>query len=395
MADCHIGGWRDPKLRDINTKAFSRAVEMCIEKKVDFILISGDLFNTSLPSIDGLKSVVMELRKLKDNSIPAYVIAGSHDFSPSGKTMLDVLEEAGLMVNVVKGSVEGNSLKLRFTIDKKTGAKITGMLGKKGMLERKFYESLDTSNLEQEKGYKIFMFHTALTEFKPYDLKDIESSPLSLLPKGFDYYAGGHVHYVFEADEPHYGKIAFPGPLFPNNFRELEKLEKGGVYIVEDENVTWEPLQIYNTFHIKLDCNLKTPEEVNSELDRMISNKEFIETIVTIRLFGKLKSGKASDINLMDIFSKLYDKSAYFVMKNTNKLTSEEFEEVKVSALSADEIESSLIREHAGKIKFPFSEDEAKATRELMKVLDSEREEGERVYDFEERIKKDIDSLLK
>lgn len=396
LADCHIGGWRDPKLRDISAKALSKAVSICIEKNVDFVLISGDLFNTSLPSIDSLKSVVAELKKLKDKGIRVYMIAGSHDFSPSGKTMLDVLEGAGLAVNVVKGSIEGNKLRLRFTVDKKTGAKITGMIGKKGMLEKGFYESLDRENLESESGYKIFMFHTALTEFKPKDMKDMDSAPLSLLPKGFDYYAGGHVHYVFETEEKGYGKIVFPGPLFPNNFRELENLERGGFYIVEGKSAEWHPLQILNTFHISVNCNMKSPEEISSEIKKEIMNKEFIDTIVTIRLYGKMSSGKISDINLKEIFDILYEKSAYFVMKNTNKLVSEEFEEVKINSLSSDELESELIKEHAGQISCPMisRDDETEITKQLMRVLESERHEGERVYEFEERIKKDVDKII-
>ena len=75
------------------------------------------------------------------------------------------------------------------------------MLGKKGSLEKEYYQALDKENLEKETGYKIFLFHSALTEFKPEELKDIESHPLSLLPKNFNYYAGGHVHYVFDKEE--------------------------------------------------------------------------------------------------------------------------------------------------------------------------------------------------
>ena len=41
MADCHIGGWRDPKLRLVNAEAFQKAVAVCIEKEVDFILRAG------------------------------------------------------------------------------------------------------------------------------------------------------------------------------------------------------------------------------------------------------------------------------------------------------------------------------------------------------------------
>ncbi|MBS3157918.1 metallophosphoesterase, partial [Candidatus Woesearchaeota archaeon] len=188
LADCHIGAWRDPKLRLVSNKAFEIAIDKCIEEKVDFVLIAGDLFNTSLPSIDSLKIAATKFRELKDNDVPVYAIAGSHDFSPSGKTLIDVLESAGLLVNVVKGRIvedesdkSKSKLLLNFTVDKKTGAKITGLLGKRGMLDRIYYENLDLANLEAESGFKIFMFHTALTELKPKDLEKMDSSPISFL----------------------------------------------------------------------------------------------------------------------------------------------------------------------------------------------------------------------
>ncbi|HLD86479.1 MAG TPA: metallophosphoesterase, partial [Candidatus Nanoarchaeia archaeon] len=96
MADCHIGSWRDPKLKDISTHAFVRAIDLCIKKQVDFIIIAGDLFNTSFPRLDNLKIVVQKFKQLKDLGIGVYIVPGSHDYSPSGRTMLDVLEEAGL-----------------------------------------------------------------------------------------------------------------------------------------------------------------------------------------------------------------------------------------------------------------------------------------------------------
>ena len=61
LADCHIGSWREPKLAEISSKVFEKTIDDIKEKKVDFVLISGDLFNTSLPSIDKLKEVVLKL----------------------------------------------------------------------------------------------------------------------------------------------------------------------------------------------------------------------------------------------------------------------------------------------------------------------------------------------
>jgi len=396
MADCHIGSWRDPKLKDAAVIAFVKAVDLCIEKNVDFIIISGDLFNTSLPSVDNLKQTVEKLKELNDKDIPVYTVAGSHDFSPSGKTMLDVLEKAGLIINVVKGEVIDDKLKLEFTIDKKTGAKITGMLGKKGSLEKEYYTNLDKEDLEKEEGYKIFIFHSALTEFKPNDLKDIESSPLSLLPKNFNYYAGGHVHYVFSKKEEGYGLITYPGPLFPNNFKELEDLETGGFYIVEDNEISFEPIQIHNVFKIKINAEAKTVEQIEEEINEKIKTNEFNNTIITLRIEGILSSGKPSDIDFKGIFERLYNKSAFFVMKNTNKLLSKEFEEVKVQESSVEDIEASLIKEHLGQIKVAGMDiqKEERLVKNFMNVLSKEKEEGESVANFESRIKEEMNGLL-
>ncbi|MEK6983211.1 MAG: exonuclease SbcCD subunit D [Nanoarchaeota archaeon] len=396
LADCHIGSWRDPKLRDTSTFAFIKAIDKCVSERVDFILIAGDLFNTSFPRLDNLKTVVTKFKQLKDLNIPVYIVPGSHDYSPSGKTILDVLEEAGLFINVFKGTVENGKLKLNFTIDKKTGVKITGMLGKRGALEKTYYEKLNTENLEAEKGFKIFLFHSGIDELKPKEMENIISQPLSLLPKGFDYYAGGHVHIVDEKKVDGYGRIAYPGPLFPNSFAELEKLERGGFFIVEDGNVRWEPIQIYNAERFELNCNHLTPEEIKNSILNHFKNKELNDTVVLIRLNGILESGKPSDIDFKEIFNFLYNKSAYFVMKSSHAVTPKEYEEIKTDARNVEDIESYLIKEHLGQIKLEnlTLEKEEELIKHLMKILSSEKNEGETVYDFERRVREEANRIL-
>ncbi len=102
LADCHLGGWRESKLREANEKYFTAVIDKILQEKVDFCLIAGDLFNTSFPPMDCLKLCVEKLKQLQDAEIPVYIIAGSHDFSPSGKTVISVLESAGLAINVAK-----------------------------------------------------------------------------------------------------------------------------------------------------------------------------------------------------------------------------------------------------------------------------------------------------
>lgn len=390
MADCHIGGWREPKLREVNIQAFEKAVGTVMEKAVDFLVIAGDLFNTAVPDLYSLKRAVNSIRKLKDNRIPVYLVPGSHDYSPSGKTIIDVLEGAGLFFNVARARQEGDRLVLQYTRDEKTGALLAGLPGRRGTLERSYFQSL--KGTEKADGYKIFVFHTALTEFKPKELEQAESTPLSLLPKGFDYYAAGHVHYVFDKEEPGYGTIAFPGPLFPNNFRELEQLGRGGLYLVEDGKLSWQPIQVKSVLSIEIDCNNKTPEQVESDLLQEAKSKEFIDTIVTIRLCGTLKSGKPSNIDYRRVFDELYGKSAYFVMKNTTKLQAREFQEVKVEA-SVDDIETKVMQEHLGNLPGHTPEQEMELALQLMHLLSKERADGERVADFEKRIVSEIRGL--
>ncbi|MFC1800512.1 exonuclease SbcCD subunit D [Nanoarchaeota archaeon] len=396
LADCHIGSWREPKLRDVSTKAFVKAVDMCIDKQVDFVLVAGDLFNTSLPAIDKLKMTVSKLKQLKQNGIPVYIVPGSHDFSPSGKTMLEVLEEADLLINVVKGEVNDNKLRLKFTVDSKTGAKITGMLGKRGMLEKSYYESLDKENLESEEGFKIFMFHTALTELKPKELEKMASSPISLLPKNFDYYAGGHVHIIEKADLEGYKNVVYPGPLFPNSFSELEKLRRGGFYLFDNGSITYEPVEIARTESISLKVDHLTPEQAEEQLKREVSERDFINAIVTIRMTGSLESGRVSDINFRDIFDVIYGKSAYFVMKNTNALRTKDLEQIKINTSNVDDIESDIIKEHLQQIKVSEMDGgkEEHLTKQLMQLLSSDRDEGEKVHDFEDRVKEQVKQIL-
>ena len=390
MADCHIGGWRDEKISVLGLEAFKGALAQSVIKKVDFILISGDLFNSALPPIDKLKEVVIALKKLKSFDIPCYVIPGGHDFSPSGKTMLDVLEHAGLLINVCKGIVIDNKLKLNFTVDPKTNAKITGMMGKKGMLDKKYYEELDRG-IENEPGFKIFMFHTAISELKPKELEKMEAYPVSLLPKNFDYYAGGHVHIVRNENIGGYKNVTYAGALFPNNFRELEELHNGGYYLFEDGKVTWNPVVVKNIEVLKFNCDFKVPSQIEKEIIEKLKDLDVKDKIVTMRVEGELASGKPSDINFNEIFGILYHKGAYFVMKSTSLASTKEFESVKSNASSIEEAEELVIKKNIGQTSI---KNEEELIKNLMKTFSLEKQEGETKFTFEKRLLDELNKIV-
>ncbi|MGY5853223.1 MAG: DNA repair exonuclease [Candidatus Thorarchaeota archaeon] len=400
LADCHLGCWSDPILREINSDCFESALQICMDEKVDFVLISGDLFDTSRPAIDVMERAVSIIKDVRDAGIRVYVIEGSHDFSPTGKTMLRVLEKTGLFRRVSRGKeTDDGKLQLTFTSDEETGTKITGLIGRMGALESNLYKSLDRASLKGEDGFKIFMFHTALSELKPELYEHAESMPISLLPKGFDYYAGGHVHQNSEHKWKGYGPIVFSGPTMPTNFRELEQLSTGGLYIntVESGTVSteWRPLNIYEVTKIHVDAQDKTPTRVESEIEQHIGT-ELEDKIVLLRVEGTLKSGRPKDIDFRRLTSLMKEKGAKTVKRNIGKLTSSEYREIKVTVSSREELEDKLIQEHVGQLKMKGinTKKEIQLTKDLISTLVEGKSPDEKKKDYQVRMESDVLTVL-
>ena len=160
IADCHLGSWRQLELQQLNLASFRRAIEICIEEKVDFILFSGDLFDSAYPPIEILKETFSEFRKLKEARIKCYVIAGSHDYSVSGKTFLDVLEKAGFC-EICSFEEKGDKILLKSITHESVS--IYGYPGKKSGLE---VNDLKKISLEPSNKFKILMLHTTIESAK-------------------------------------------------------------------------------------------------------------------------------------------------------------------------------------------------------------------------------------
>ncbi len=395
LADCHLGGWREPKMRELNFRAFSKIIDEIILRKADFVVLSGDLFNTSLPDIDIIKRTVSELKRLRDAKIMVYAIAGSHDFSPSGKTMIDVLEKAELLVNVARGDVENHVLKLEFTVDKKTGAKLTGIPGRKGMLDKKLYSKLDYNKLEHEPGFKIFLFHTAISEYLPKNAY-MDSLGISFLPRGFDYYAGGHVHSRFSENVKGYGRIVMPGPGFPNNFKELEELRFGGFWMVsasENINAEFVPVRLMDSLNIEIDCTNKSPEEVSSDIEKQLKQK-LDDKIILIRIKGTLSVGRINDINFRHLYDLGYSNGAYYIMRNTSGVRIKELDRQEVQENDIEKIEDEIIQQNSSNMNI-FA-DEKDFVKKLFNVLNKEQVSGSETKSaFEERVVSDFEHSTK
>ena len=380
IADVHLGGWKQQPLQELNLQSFKKAIETCIKEKVEFVLIAGDLFDSAFPSIDILKEAFSEFRKLKESGIPCFLIAGSHDYSVSGKTFLDVLEKAGFCKNVESFEERAGKLLLNPTIYK--GVAIYGYPGKTSSLE---LNDLKRAELNEAPGmFKIFMLHTTIDKAKgdlPIDALETSKVPYA------DYYAMGHLHIDFQ-----YENFVYPGPIFPNNFQELEDLEYGR-FIIVDTNANPERQLKKITLKIKevvsFDIEVKNAPLATEKIISELEKKDIEDKIVLLRIRGVLENGKNSDIKFLQIEEAVRKKKAYFMLRNTHELITQETE-IDFNVEASENVEEETIK--------VFSEqnlsDLNKTIPQLMNSFSTEKQEGETTESFTSRLMDEAKKIL-
>lgn len=359
MSDIHIGFQKQENLQKIEQRVFESALDECIKKKVDFILIPGDLFHVNIPEMRVQKFAFAKFRQVHEHGIPVYVVYGSHDFSPISNSVIDLLSETGYITKVtkVKESTE-EKITLDFVIDAKTGAKIAGLPGLKVGKDEVYYQKLDRKALESQTGFKIFLFHGGIDELKLESGPETDFMPLSLLPKGFDYYAGGHMHGFLHEKYTDYPNVVYPGTLFSGYHSDLEENAKGkkrGIVFVEFEdkikNIEFIPIHNVEYEIIEIDAAKKNSSSVNVELLEKIKTVDPKNKIVIIKIQGELSEGKTTDIEFTKMKEELEQKSALEIKIVRSQLTSKEYTITQASGKDKNEIETNVFSENIGEVR--------------------------------------------
>ncbi len=352
ITDCHLGSWRNPKLRDLNLQAFERAILISIKEQVDFILITGDFFDVNIPQLAPVKKAVEILKRARDSGIPIYMIYGSHDFNTANISMIDILHSAELFIKPTEFQFnsDSDSVMLKFFVDKKTGAKITGISGRKVGLDKEIYEKLDKKKLETEDGFKIFLLHKGIQEILPLNMQFRDSLPISLIPKGFDYYGGGHIHKRVEKKIDN-SVIIYPGPLFGSTFQDLEETAKGekrGFYIISFDKQIFEckfiEIKVAEVLYKEIFSQKWSSEKLKDEITKNISELEVKNKIVLIKVKGKL-FGKRSNIDFGKFSLDISKRGAILSFININNLSTDEARSIVVQSNNKFDIEREIFHE--------------------------------------------------
>ncbi|MEK9682478.1 MAG: DNA repair exonuclease [Nitrosopumilus sp.] len=406
LSDIHLGFQKNEPLQKIEQQVFENAMEKCISLNVDFILIPGDMFHVNIPEMRVQKYAFAMFRKIHDAGIPVYVVYGSHDFSPVSNSVIDLLVETGYLTKVTRAtSKEDGSISLEFIVDKNTGAKITGLSGLKVGKDVEWYEKLERTSLEDESGFKIFLFHGGIADMKTDSGMDGDQMPLSLLPKNFEYYAGGHMHKFNHQKFTDYEHVVYPGTPFAGYHQDLEENAKGqkrGLVLVEfeDKVKSVEFIELENTQYeiIEVDANNRRAESINSELVEKTKEIDAANKVVIIKVAGEMISGKTADVDISLIRDKLNDSGSLVVNIAKNQLKSKEYSITEAKGSNKEEVETNVIAENIGQLRFEQSilngESGIKLAKRILEELSQGQLANEKKNDYIPRVRDSVLAIL-
>ncbi len=296
IGDTHIGA-SNFKLEERKLdfyRAFENAIDNCIKERVDLVIQTGDLFDVGRPSVRDIIFALENLARLKEARIPFVTVPGSHDVYMN-ETPISILERLNLLINigseryfkqeedcvVHKGEILGNYF-------------IAGMPGYRSNVKKR-YESLKI-NMPAGK-FSIFVFHHITTNVTGTEL--FSDIPVSLLPPGFNYYAGGHWHGKHEGmlDE---SPILYAGSIEHTDSAEMEKNPDKGMYIVDvidrRPKYRWMPFVTRNIMTKIVEFRELSPSEAMTKIIAEIPRVES-GSILLLKLKGNLSIGLRGEIN--------------------------------------------------------------------------------------------------
>jgi len=288
-ADLHLGYAQynlDVRREDFNV-AFRELVDKTIGLKPDFMIIAGDIFEHARPSNMTLENAITNFRRLRDAGIPVLTVDGSHDSAPNviTGTILNPLDSTGLIRYLPRH--EGASWR-------NESCYVYGIPNFR--TPRKTEEELPVY-LEENKptpdssSFNILVFHMALDipALKPPQME--AEAPPELLPEGFNYYAGGHIHapYKFPFKS---GLLTYSGSTETVSYKDAET-EKGFYHV--EVNRKGVPklhrikLETPRRFII-LDRNYSgsTPTKITEEVVQLVKEADETEAIIVPIIRGVL-----------------------------------------------------------------------------------------------------------
>lgn len=228
------------EIRESTFAAFDHLIQIAIERKVDFVLLAGDLFDNEKRSLKAQIRLRKAFEKLQSHHIAVYVSYGNHDHINGNPYPIEYPDNVHIFCDEKVSS---------FAYSRKNDplAMIYGFsYENRAMSENKVreYEIADVTV-----PFHIAILHGSVHTntdhdvYAPFYISDMAQ-------KHFDYWALGHIHQrEILCEDPH---IIYPGNIQGRNRKETG--ERGCFHVIlseTDAEISFIPLQAIS-FHNKV-----------------------------------------------------------------------------------------------------------------------------------------------
>ena len=252
IADLHIGKvYREVSFLDDQIYLLDEIVNVCLEEKIDALLIAGDIYQNSIPGSDAIKAFNDFLIKLSKNNIKTYIISGNHDNEERVTYLNELIKDKGIYI---ANKYQGELSKLVLNDE----------YGKLNLYMLPFFKPIEIRRLFNNEAVKnsndalklilgkenidynernIMMMHQFLSGAIKSDSEEVAVGGVDAIDYhelcDFDYVALGHIHSPQKIGRDY---IRYSGSLMKYSFSEINQQksitiidikEKGNLIITE------------------------------------------------------------------------------------------------------------------------------------------------------------------
>lgn len=205
------------QIQDSTNHAFSKMVDFAIEKRVDFVLLVGDTFDTNSPAPATQLFLMQQIERLTEEKIHVYLSFGNHDYMVPENLLIKASE----FVHIFGSEVETKTL----TTNDNVTVDIVGF----SYIQNHIMTDLAaTYPAKNSAHYTIGTLHGSeaagasdANNYAPFGLT-------ALKELNYDYFALGHIHLRQILSEQPY--VIYPGNL---QGRHVNEPGDKGFYLVE------------------------------------------------------------------------------------------------------------------------------------------------------------------
>ena len=309
IADIHLGRQfsglskysNDEKVKSLYKKgveqAFNNFINFAIDKRVNFVLIAGDTFDSSEQDLESKLILKSGLMKLQNVGVKVFLICGNHDpLSSYNKNTFNFDENS-----IVKIVGLNSDVQVSFQVE--DYAKIHAISFENVEFRQNPAELLPQLNVEDKKLFNIGLIHCDLNADKNSVYAPCSVSDLKAL--NYNYWALGHIHLPNSFDE----NIFYSGTLQGRNTKETGSHGFRYIQVENNKIVSNEFISSDVIRYEDIDIDLSDTNNTISAYDKIIEN---IDNKIEIKQ-AELYLVRVNLIGSVNYLSEINDKFYSFI----------------------------------------------------------------------------------